>query len=405
MSVNTNIEICKWYNNSSSPVMLFIDDLANVWVDLNGNGKVDLEEDWGYAKNEENSSFTFLNKKLLKLFPYIKITFFTPVGIRVGMIENSSIKSISKMINCDEETKKFFKTIYDNPKFEIAYHGTTHGKVGDKSDDFVQEWEIFKDLDEAVDTINYGKEIYKDVFGKHPKGGKYCGYESNEYSDESIDKTGFLWWCRYYNRGIVDNKNCSIGGKDTNSITNFDIKTFGENKVIDIPTTLDGEMFKDLLSLNPNINTLKGLVKFIFRRYFIYREIKKIDYLLKNNLIISIQEHISPARDDGRRQTPNIFDDLDSLIYIFNFLKGKNAWYCTCIELASYVYNRENSRIVEDGGNKFHIEYKDRDGLEHKNISIKIEGARYILPPSGGAITGNAGVFNIPIQNGYYEYC
>lgn len=400
--MSTNIEVCKWYNNSSSPVMLFIDDLANVWVDLNKNGKIDLEEDWGYGKNELNSSFTFLNKKLLKHFPYVKITFFTPVGERSGMINNPNIKFVSKMINCDEDTKKFFKTIYDNPKFEIAYHGTTHGKTGDKGEDFIQEWMMFKDLDEAIDIINWGREVYRDVFGNYPMGGKYCGYESNEYSDESIDKTGFLWWCRYYNRGIIDNKNCNIGGRDIDPITNFDVKTFGENRVIDIPTTLDGEMFKDLL--NPNIKTIKGLIKLIFRRYFIYREIRKIKHLLKNNLIISIQEHISPARDDGRRQTPNIFDDLDSLIYFFNFLKYKNVWYCTCTELASYVYNRENLSIVETEDNTFYIKYKDRDDIKYKNISIRIEGARYIILPSGGVITGNFGIFNIPIQYGCYKY-
>ena len=125
-----NISICKWYNNAVSPVLLFIDDLANVWVDVNGNGEIDMEEDWGYGKNGENSSFRFLNEAILKDFPYVKTTFFVPVGIRCGMIEAPEIKSISKFINCDEETKAFFKAVNDNEKFEIAYHGTTHGKPG-----------------------------------------------------------------------------------------------------------------------------------------------------------------------------------------------------------------------------------------------------------------------------------
>jgi hypothetical protein len=90
-----NISICKWYNNAISPVLFLIDDFANVWVDVNGNGKIDLEEDWGYAKSGEVSSFRFLNEVILKEFPYIKTTFFMPVGIRVGLIENPPKKLIA----------------------------------------------------------------------------------------------------------------------------------------------------------------------------------------------------------------------------------------------------------------------------------------------------------------------
>jgi len=160
-----NISICKWYNNALAPVLLLIDDFANVWVDTNGNGIVDLEEDWGYAKNGENSSFRFLNEVILKDFHDVKTTFFVPIGIRVGMIQEPKIKSISKMINCDEETKAFFKSVNEHEKFEIAYHGTTHGRVGKTRNDFRQEWKLFKSVNEAVETINRGKEIYKDVFG------------------------------------------------------------------------------------------------------------------------------------------------------------------------------------------------------------------------------------------------
>lgn len=173
------ISICKWYNNAASPVLFFIDDFANVWVDANGNEIIDLEEDWGYWKNHKNSSLTFLKEVILKDFSSIKTTFFTPVGVRVGMIEAPKIKITSKMINCDEETKNFFKNVNEQESFEIAYHGTTHGKVGITRNDFKQEWKLFKTIDEAVETINKGKEIYKDVFGCYPKGGKYCGYEVN----------------------------------------------------------------------------------------------------------------------------------------------------------------------------------------------------------------------------------
>ncbi len=397
-----NIHICKWYNNAVSPVLLLIDDLANVWVDVNGNGKIDLEEDWGYGKNGENSSFRFLNEVILKDFTYVKTTFFVPVGIRAGMIQSPEIKSISKIINCDDETKAFFKAINDNTNFEIAYHGTTHGKPCKTRNDFKQEWQLYKDINDAVRTINRGKEIYKDVFDCYPSGGKYCGYESNDFSDESIDKTSFMWWCRFYNRGLTKQKNCSIGGSDFNPITNFDIKTFGINSVVDIPTTLNGALLTSIF--NADKRTLKGNIKIILKHYLINKRLKEIDFLLKNNLIISIQEHISPARDDGRRQTPNIFDDADSLKCIFNYLKNKNMWYCTATELAEYYILRNNVHIRAISENEFKVNYIGTKEIKNKIISIKLHMKNVtILQPDNRIIKGNNGVFNINVEEGLYK--
>lgn len=399
-----NVSICKWYNNAVSPVLFFIDDFANVWVDVNGNGKVDLEEDWGYLKNKKNSSFKFLNEVILKDFSNVKTTFFTPVGVRAGMIENPKIKSISKMINCDEETKSFFKSVNDNEKFEIAYHGTTHGKVGKTINDFIQEWELFKNIDDAVENINRGKEVYKDVFGYYPKGGKYCGYEINEFSDESIDNTGFLWWCRYYNKGLFEYKNCDIGGNDFNALTNLDIKTFGSNEVIDIPTTLNGGLLTGIY--NPDKKTLKGIAKVILKNYILKKKLNEIDFLLNNSLVISMQEHISPARDDGTRQTPNIFDDQESLKCIFNYLKDKNVWYCTGTELAEYYTLRNGTKLTEIKDGSFNIRYIGKRKLENMILSIKLDRKDVmIIEPNGRKTNGNNGVFNIHIEDGVYKIC
>lgn len=396
------ISICKWYNNAASPVLFFIDDFANVWVDANGNEIIDLEEDWGYWKNHKNSSLTFLKEVILKDFSSIKTTFFTPVGVRVGMIEAPKIKITSKMINCDEETKNFFKNVNDQESFEIAYHGTTHGKVGITRNDFKQEWKLFKTIDEAVETINKGKEIYKDVFGYYPKGGKYCGYEVNEFSDESIDVTNFLWWCRCYNGGLLEGKNGNIIHIGRDSLINFDIKTFGNNEVIDIPTTLNGGLLTG--TLNQDKNTLKGIVRIILRSYLLKRKLNIIDFLLENNLVVSIQEHISPARDDGRRQFPNIFDDQESLKSIFNYLSGKNVWYCTGTELAEYCILRDNIKFRKINSNEFKIEYAGNRKLEKLLISIKVDRSDIIIvQPDYEKVFGNNGVFNIHIQDGLYK--
>lgn len=395
-----NISVCKWYNNAISPVLFFIDDLANVWVDVNGNGEIDSEEDWGYGKNGKGSSFRFLNEYILKDFPQIKITFFMPVGIRVGMVENPKIKSISRMINCDEESKVFFKSINENEKYEIAYHGTTHGRVGKTRDDFLQEWELYETLDEAVKTINGGKEIFKDVFGFYPKGGKYCGYKVNEFSDESINKTGFTWWCRFYNRGLTVDKNCDTGGKDFNPVTNFDIKTFGKNSVVDIPTTVNGRLLTEIL--NPDKKTVKGIAKTILKKYLIDKRIGEIEFLLHSKLVISIQEHISPARDDGNRQTPNIFDDRESLRYIFNCLRDKNVWYCTGTELAEYYLTRTKIEIKQIGENIFTIlNFKE---LKNKIISVVLDD-RYtnLIMPNGEIVAKRNNCYTFKILEGEYK--
>ncbi len=396
-----SITVCKWYNDAVVPVLFFIDDLANVWVDTNGNGKIDLGEDWGYGKDGENSSFRFLNEAILKDFPKVKTTFFVPVGVRVGMIENPQIKSVSKMINCDEKTKAFFKNINDNPKYEIAYHGTTHGKVGKTRNDFKQEWELFKNLDEAIETINIGKEVYKEVFGYYPKGGKYCGYETNEFSDESIDKTGFIWWCRFYNKGLIDDKDCDIGGSDLNPLTNLDIKAFGNRGVVDIPSTLNGGLLTGVF--NANKKTLKGMAKFILKKYLIKKKISEIDFLLKNSLVISIQEHISPARDDGRIQTPNILNDRESLKYIFNYLKDKNVWYCTGTELAEYCLTRNEISIKPINENEFEI--LNAKKLEGKIISIRTaEKYNELKTPKGKIIYKENRCFTFNIAEGKFRF-
>lgn len=402
-------EICKWYSGADSPVLFMIDDFANVWIDANINGQIDLEEDWGYGKNIENSSFKFLNEVILKDYPDIKVTFFTTVGVRAGMIENSPIKSVSKMINCDIQTKNFFREVNNNPKFEIAYHGTTHGKAGDKADEFKQEWETFASAAEAVETINRGREVYKQVFGDYPSGGKYCGYKANQFSDESIDMTDFLWWCRFWNRGLTEDRNCNIGGKDFNPLSNFDIKTFGRNNVIDIPSTLYGGMFTGIL--NPDIRNIKGIAKLVLRKYLTAKKLKEIRYLLENKLVISIQEHISPISnmmresDGWARQTPNIFDDEKSLKYIFNFLKGKNVWYCTGTELAEYYYIRENTEIVWVGNNLFMINYTGEKNIINRVISITFnrDNINKIVLPDSSIIFGHNNIFNITVMNGNYE--
>ncbi len=325
----------KWKNNADSPVLFFVDDLCNKWIDLNDDGKMQSEEDWGYAGFDKDGAFSYLISNILNINSAVKATFFVPVRGTSSIVRVPKFQVKSNGIDYDNKSIAFFKAVAKNPNFELAYHGTTHGISGEDAKDFKQEWECFNSLDSALKSINAGKEIFRSVVGEYPAGGKYCGYISNSFSDESIDKTGFKWWCRFYNRAAVDGYDqARYGGDDKDPITAFSVKFFGNNKVVDIPTTIPGSL---LSSIFKPAKGIKGVLKKILRPLLIRWKLREIDFLLKNNLIISIQEHMSPSREDEERQAPNIFDDKESLKAILKYLKKKNVWYCTGSELAEWV--------------------------------------------------------------------
>jgi hypothetical protein len=384
MKPDSKAQIAKWYNNADSPVVLMVDDFTNVWIDVNGNGLVDLGEDWGHALDGPNSSFKFLTSQILGDYPAVKVTFFTPVA-RVPTIVDYKCKAHFGPINETEKVAAFFKSVHENERFEIAYHGLTHGVSGKNTREFVQEWLAFKTLAEALETIDRGKKIYFEVFGELPSGGKYSGYKYNSFSDESIDKSGFLWWCRKWDR----EESCL---PDTER---FDARYFGESKVIDIPSTVHGALF----------NQPKRLSHRLLKRRVSHKEgIAELDGLLQKKLVISIQEHISPARTDGRRQTPNIFDDAKSLRTIFDYLRDKNVWYCTGTELAEYVYCRDNV-VIEEHEKGFSLRSALEKNVQKRLISLLISDERIdqVVTPDGKTVTGSNGVFNVPVGDGTYS--
>lgn len=376
------VEICKWYQDKLSPVVFMVDDFCNVWVDTNSNGIIDLGEDWGYARRGSGSSLVFLEETILKDFPEVKVTFFVPVGIRSSVIEHPDIPFISKRINCNADTKMFFKSVGDNPRYEVAYHGTTHGKPGRDAKDFIQEWDSFESLEQAKQTITEGKKIFKEVMGVYPSGGKYCGYVANSFSDQSIDQSGFSWWCR-------------------DEGANFDIQYFGENNVVDIPTTLPGLLYNSIVYPGPY--NLKGILKRLLKPLLIKWKTKRIKLLLNNHAVISIQEHIAPSRTDGKRQMPNIFDDLLSLKMILEYLKQYPTWYCTCSELARYVTAREATKLEVCSGNSFNI-LTNSPKVEGEILTLKFYSVHYdrLIQPDGTEVSISNQLANIKVMNGIY---
>lgn len=380
----------KWFNNADSPVVLMIDDLNNLWFDLNKNGYSDIGEDWGYLRELPHSSFSFLRKNLLNKFPEIKITFFTVVGNPI-ICKHEDGKIYSGKINENSASLKFFKTIHNSNNFEIAYHGFTHGAIKDGK--YFHEWLTFNSVKEALKNIEKGQKICKEVFGKQLKGGKYPGYASNIYSDESIDKAGFFWWCRKftYNDFLEAGNDYSV----------FEIKTFGEKKIVDFPSTVS----PSILPKNP----IEKAIKFILRNPYLSLK-AYLENLLGNKQVISIQEHAGAIKANGRRQFPNIIDDMSVLQYIFSFLRRKNVWYATCSEIVNYYIAFNSTRVENTTENNFKLRYSGRVKNPWITLLIDKECPVKVISPSGRSYKGikilhknKHNLVNIKVENGYYQ--
>lgn len=340
------LNIAKWKDNAVSPVIFMVDDIANVSVKNSKREKLEIGEDWGQYGRDNNSMWDFLSKNLLEKFPHIQTTLFLVTDKRVPMALGETY-NYNEPMDRNKKFINFLQYLSSQPNVELAYHGTTHGKASIKHKDFLQEWETFKTLDMATSEINRGKELFKKVLSAYPTGGKYCGYEAGKFGDDSISKTGFKWWCYHWDGVIWDR-----GIK--NSKYNYDLEI--NQGVVDIPSTVDASTL-----------SLKIVKKFFTRKYLksLYLYLKKgktierhIASLYNNGEVISIQEHTSPYRTDGRIQYPNIVSDIDNLNYIFSFLNKKEIWYTTCNALADYYLTRLNVTIQIKKNNTFQLSTK-----------------------------------------------
>lgn len=324
------VEKCKWKYGKQAPVMLMIDDFANKYMTDKENGEY-IGADWGGKCKGKYSLYQYLEKNLFQDFPYLKVTMFLVVGRREKFIANGK-PSFSESVAYNKEFSDFLAEIAGDERFEIAYHGYTHGKIIEKY--LTQEWLTFATLEEACETIKKAQELYYSVTGKHFYGGKYCGYEFNEFSDTSIAKTGFEWWCRHGD-GIVLFKKAT-------GVENLELEAF-RGGVVDIPTTVDGSLFslRDIRGIG-NRGYLKAI--YYLLKYRITIE-QILDRLVQNGQIINIQEHSSPIREDEKHQRPNIVDDITSIRYMLRYLKKYDLWYATGHEIAEYWKTYQNTSV------------------------------------------------------------
>jgi len=327
------ISIAKWKENAQSPVLFKIDDLANIYEDKSHTPELQIGEDWGQCAFDKNSMWDFLTSNLLNRFPHIKTTFFLVTKERASITKDTNY-TYNQAIDGDKKFVEFLKYLHNHQNVELSYHGTTHGKAGEKVEEFQQEWETFKTLEEALSTIEKGKELFKATLGDYPTGGKYCGYKEGDFGKESISKSNFKWWC-YHEDNLIWDKNSS------DSRYRYDLEFI--QGVVNIPTTVD--------SSNLSLKIINKLFtrKYLKSIYLLLKEgktvEKHIESLYKNQEVISVYEHTSPYMSNNIIQYPNIVTDIENLNLIFSLLEKKDVWYATCNELADYFIDREKSTL------------------------------------------------------------
>ncbi len=312
---SNDVEIAFWKHDAQSPVIFMIDDLANIYFDCTAG-------DWGGQCNQEGGLYSYLKSEIIKKFTEVKFTFFLVAGKR----EVQSVGEYDYALRCDQgEFPSLLKAMIGD-KHEIAYHGFDHGSVVDGS--FIQEWSGFNTLNEAVDKIEAGVELVRNSTGLDVKGGKYCGYESGDYGHDSIVSSEFEWW---------------FDSWDSDHL----VRPHGEFRdgVFYIPSNIDCSIYP--------IRMIKYLTN---KKYYtsIYRQMQsgtleaKIRQILSVKGIVSLQEHSSPIRTDGVRQYPNVFDDLESILYILALLCEYDIWWATASEVTAYTRCREYLKIVRE---------------------------------------------------------
>lgn len=338
---------CNYFNNTQTACSLMIDDILPIAIYPFNDNYIWAKYDWGYLEDGEKSLYNYFQNNLLKRYPEIKGTFFISIKPNNSINEISGYK-ISKN-NYDNDFLSFIKRI--SLHFDFAFHGTSHGNFfnsnnPDYNNNWQQEFEYLtlKDINRFRDEI----QDFENKSGLYFSGGKYPGYMNNEFSEEILEKLGFKWWASSSN--MLNSK-----------ISKNQHEYFGKrNKILDLPTNLGGDICNiQLVSLSPLVK-LKQRIKKIIGYNKKVSPFEYIQYLYENQLPITIQEHFQNQRTDGKRQTPNIFDDINSLNMIYGILRGADIWYTSCSDLAHYLESYDNTEIISNGEKQVEIKYNGR---------------------------------------------
>jgi peptidoglycan/xylan/chitin deacetylase (PgdA/CDA1 family) len=370
----------KWLRDADSPVVLMVDDLTNAWHNRQGAASWEAGGDWGGGLDSPDAALAFLENGLLRDFPEVRATFFVVAGA-ISAYTHHQPFSYAAPLDATEASRRFFRTLQADARFELAYHGYNHGTAGATTPEFVQEWRGFPSRAAAIEQTRLGLQIFRNATCHAPRGGKYGGWDYNEFGEDAVSDLGFLWWCR-------DWMPRDVSGAISDGY--YEPAFFGGNLVVALPSTVHGHFWQR----------------------------RQIDVLLARRQIISIEEHIATVRPDGLVQTPNIVDDLNELRRLYRYLRSKNVWHANCSDVAAYVVARENVIVYDVTLDGFSIRHTG--SLERSHLTLRLDCSalccarqRYIevTTPDGRILAPDAYQFDerhyrhrvtVPVISGHY---
>jgi len=356
-----------------------IDDL--VPAAISNDGHKGPNNDWGYLMDIQGSLYSYFDKFLLSKYPEIKGTVFLPIVSQEYIPQNKGYVVSKQPVNSLEYVK-FLKRIM--PRFEMAFHGVKHSLFDPEKDQTLHECSNLS-IAQSKELLKQVEQFFNET-GIIFFGGKFPGYKYNQTAIELIRAIGAKWWALDVD---MINKKC----KKNDFLYN------PETRIIYIPTNICGDIFAT--SVRPE-NVIKKAMKIILKNKYYKDPVAYIFYLYNHGLPITIQEHFQNQKTDGRRQTPNVYDDILSLDFIFGFLRGLDLWHTTCSQIAHYHDSYLHSTISKAPYGQFSIDYK---GIwDNVFLSIKTSSKILLHIDTGkkfkGVFKNGSWIFNnIPVGN------
>jgi hypothetical protein len=352
MEALTALRVARWPGGAAAPLNLMVDDLADVWIPAPGcRGR---ERDWGNLGRGPDSAWRFVERTLLEPFPDLRISLFIPVNRQplASPPAGSRFHSIAQR----PEMVEFLRGLEAHPRVECCYHGKDHFRGEGAARD--QEFRTFSSVEEAVAETRRGLEIWDQVFRRPPVGGKYPGYASNDHSDAAVAEAGFRWWCRSFNRGVIQSSHPS-----TEAMTPA---WFVSGRVLDLPSNLAGNVLPPWLRHEWH-KWPKRLVQRCRMKRVAHGQIRQ---LVEHGLPLTLQEHIAPSREDGRRQGVNLQDDRSALAWMLRQACGQPLWHAHPSEIADHWRLRERTRLHFVAGT-LRLEMPAVDRLDRLELEVR----------------------------------
>lgn len=369
--MSVDFQICNYFNDHQTAASLMIDDLAPAAISY--ENELQPFYDHGYAMRKKDGLYHYFEENLLNAFPEIRGTFFILTDQHFNQ-QPSTKGYIIKNRGFSEEYINFLHSL--TPRFDFAFHGTTHGKH--LNGQMLQEFTYL-----TPDDIPRYAEILKDfqkTTGISFHGGKFPAYQQNQHSSHIIEKLNFKWWA--YSNHMKNRRHPDTCYK-------YSDKNKG---VLHMPTNFGGESFKAFLKVKkPRLTALRSWYK-------AYERVKlegHLNWLYQNGRVITIQEHFTTFRSQGIFQRPNVFDDLESLKTIYSTLRGADIWHASCNQVAKYWENKDQFKIEAHAKN---IDLSYSGTYTNPTVSVKSKKVKTLKTNEGLIIHGisrNGGyVFN-----------